>query len=491
VLRTGAGVGIATVAAAVLLFGVAECDRARPVIGPLGTDAATTPATGGMGGSGSPPITDAGADAGPGAPPAACGDLFGQDEVRRYDVTIDADVWQQLMADFALGPPSNGKPSSYPLALFGSAGETRTDASIRLKGDKSWQLALEDPNPKAQFVIAFDERGNRAAFHGQHKLGFDMYDHDPSMLNERLAYAFMRAAGLPVACAASAELYINGANYGLYTVQETHGQDYLDRLFPGASHGVLLDAGWAATVNAKAEDMDRVSALWAAHDPASMRAAGVDLPGSLRAWAAEVLVNDADGYWAGDHNFFIYDHPTRGFLWLSVDLDSAFAWVGAMQPPIYWWAGRFWRPPAIPQHYLAVIGDPAGRADFVAAIAAMLDHYDVVQLQRWIDDWSQQIAPAVARDAHLPFTVGAHQQAVSAMRSEVAMRAVYLRSFLACMQASKSSDDHDGDGYPWCNDCDDARADVYPGAPELCGDGVDQNCDSVADEGCAPDASTP
>jgi hypothetical protein len=44
--------------------------------------------------------------------------------------------------------------------------------------------------------------------------------------------------------------------------------------------------------------------------------------------------------------------------------------------------------------------------------------------------------------------------------------------------------DNDGDGFPWCNDCDDRRADVYPGAPELCGDAIDQNCDSVADEGC-------
>ena len=32
-------------------------------------------------------------------------------------------------------------------------------------------------------------------------------------------------------------------------------------------------------------------------------------------------------------------------------------------------------------------------------------------------------------------------------------------------------------------DCDDSRADVFPGAPELC-DGVDQDCDGVVDGGC-------
>jgi hypothetical protein len=483
VVRSGAGVGCATVAAAALLCFGAGCGRAKAVTGPLATDASVPPGSGGRSPGGN---TDAGE-----APPGACGDLFDQSEVRRYDLTIDADVWQRLMADFALGPPASGKPAYYPLAQFASGGETRGDASVRLKGNKSWQLALEDPNPKAQFVVAFDEQGSHVPFHGQHKLAFDMYDHDPTMLNERVANAFMRAAGLPAACASSAEVYVNGANYGLFTVGETHDQDYLERLFPGASQGVLLDAGWTPTANAPAEDVARVDALWAAHDLGGMQAAGVDLAGSLRAWAAEAIVNDADGYWAGDHNFLIYDHPRRGFLWMSVDLDSAFAWIGSMQPAIYWWAGRFWRPPAIPQHYLVVIADPAGRAAFVAAIAALLDQYDVQALQGWIDDWSAQIAPAVARDAHLPFTISAHQQAVAAMRSEVATRATYLRSFVACTQANDPSDDHDGDGYPWCNDCDDARADVYPGAPELCGDGVDQNCDSVADEGCAADGGSP
>jgi hypothetical protein len=390
------------------------------------------------------------------------------------------------MADFALGPPANGKPPYYPVARFGYQGEARTDAAIRLKGDRSWRLALEDPKPKAQFVIAFDQRGAAVPFHGVHKIAFDMYDHDRTMLNERVAYAFMRAVGLPAACANSAEIYVNGRSYGLYTTQETHGQDYLDRLFPGASGGVLLEAGWTPTANSRAEDAARVAALWAAHDVAALRAAGVDLAGSLRAWAAEAIVNDADGYWGGDHNFLVYDHPRRGFLWLSVDLDSAFAWIGAMQHPIYWWAGRFWRPAAIPQHYLAVIADPAARADFVGALGELLARYDVAGLQQWIDDWSVQIAPAVERDAHLPFSIAAHQQAVAAMRQEVAVRATYLGAFLGCVQGGSPGEDVDGDGRRWCDDCDDGRADVYPGAPELCGDGVDQDCDSVSDDGCSP-----
>lgn len=41
--------------------------------------------------------------------------------------------------------------------------------------------------------------------------------------------------------------------------------------------------------------------------------------------------------------------------------------------------------------------------------------------------------------------------------------------------------DYDGDGYIGTDDCDEHNADVYPGADELC-DGQDSDCDGVADE---------
>ncbi len=47
--------------------------------------------------------------------------------------------------------------------------------------------------------------------------------------------------------------------------------------------------------------------------------------------------------------------------------------------------------------------------------------------------------------------------------------------------------DADGDGYMVCEaDCDDAAADAWPGAEEVVGDGVDQDCDGV--ESCYADA---
>ncbi len=45
--------------------------------------------------------------------------------------------------------------------------------------------------------------------------------------------------------------------------------------------------------------------------------------------------------------------------------------------------------------------------------------------------------------------------------------------------------DVDGDGAPVCGtDCDDSDPNTYSGAPERCGDAMDQDCDGRADEGC-------
>src|SRR3954469_25210689 len=55
----------------------------------------------------------------------------------------------------------------------------------------------------------------------------------------------------------------------------------------------------------------------------------------------------------------------------------------------------------------------------------------------------------------------------------------------AAGEAGASSCDADGDGHPRpsCggDDCDDTRADIYPGAVDTC-DGDDNNCDGVVDE---------
>jgi uncharacterized protein YgiB involved in biofilm formation len=46
--------------------------------------------------------------------------------------------------------------------------------------------------------------------------------------------------------------------------------------------------------------------------------------------------------------------------------------------------------------------------------------------------------------------------------------------------------DHDGDGYDSAEDCHEANAAVHPDAPEICDDGLDNDCDLLVD-GADPD----
>jgi hypothetical protein len=63
--------------------------------------------------------------------------------------------------------------------------------------------------------------------------------------------------------------------------------------------------------------------------------------------------------------------------------------------------------------------------------------------------------------------------------------------FLVCLgggglKAEAAPPDHDGDGFNKRSDCNDRDASIYPGALEICGDGIDQDCNG-ADLACTVD----
>ena len=52
--------------------------------------------------------------------------------------------------------------------------------------------------------------------------------------------------------------------------------------------------------------------------------------------------------------------------------------------------------------------------------------------------------------------------------------------------------DSDGDGYTACGgDCNDNDGSVNPSAVEVCGDGIDNNCNGTVDEGCGTENTPP
>jgi hypothetical protein len=442
-----------------------------------------------VGGSGSATgAAGSGGSSGGTVGPLGCSDLFDPAVLQDYAVDINADEWDKLDNEFrnrytVVG--ANVTPPYHPV-VFHRGAETVANASIRLKGDSSWDqtIQFDGANAKMQFVIAFDQVDPNGRFHGNSKITLDMPRDDASFLDERLAFNVLPTLGRPAPCTSSAKLTINGSYYGAYANEEHVGNTYLNRVFPGASSGDLFKGGLMPETNKVSANTAKLATFWAAHDIGAMSAL-VDMEWSVTEWAAEALINDQDGYYGGDHNFYLYDYPGAGYRWLVCDADTSFYIFGYVdQHPIYWWIAP--RPehytPA--QHYAIVMGDLTWRGHYIAAIRTLLASWDVAKIQGWIDAWGAQIADAVAADPHKAVTVDQHVRGLAGMRQEVADRPVYLQKFLGCEDGTGDVTDADGDGAPWCNDCDDANAGAHPGAAEICGNGIDDDCNGFVDDGC-------
>jgi hypothetical protein len=442
------------------------------------------------GGAGSGTVAGTGGQliTGPLPAPGPCADIFADDLFPTYELQISQAEWDALLQDFySLDQNIDAKRDVHPyhrVDQFKYGGEVVTNATIRLKGFSSWSQAIQDHPPKLQFVISFNDIDENARFHGLRKIELDMPRIDQTYLRQRLALSFLRALGVPSQCANSATLVINGALYGLYTNLERPDKEFLRRQFPGADHADLWDGGWQLQTNQDAAGLPhpRMDAFWAARTTAAI-AAIADMDEALLEWAGEAMLADADGYQIGHWNFLLYDHPTHGWLWLPHDLDAAIDWLDPRIDPLYYWGGNTnWSPPF--QHYVAVIGDDAWRARYVAALRRAHDVYTAAQLPDLVDRFEAQIRDAAAADPTRPFTFDQHLAEVPALRQAIVVRTDSVRAWLDCQASPASAPDLDGDGRAFCMDCRDDDPATYPGAAEICGDARDQNCDGIDETSC-------
>jgi hypothetical protein len=418
-----------------------------------------------------------------------CPPLFAQHLFPEYHVTISDTEWAALEDEFLnlVEREMAGLETEpyHPIELRYVAGDETIDdipgVLLRLKGASSWLQTIQlDDNPKMQFVIAFNEVDPEARFKGVRKVELDMPRSDTSFLRQRMALTYLRESGVPAQCANSARLYINGAYYGLYTHLERLDKEFLQRHFPGADDGDLWKNGRIIKTNEDTFEWDRLELFWDVPDMASL-AALADVDASMHEWAAEAVVGDADGYYNGRANFYLYDHPTRGFLWIPHDIDTAFAddFLPEDAPPIFpsclarW--ERDWH------HYILAMADPPSVEQYVVAIHDVRARYDEALMLERVDRFASQIADAAESDPHRPFPIGEHEIELAQMREFIPERIAYIDAWLACREAG--GEDADGDSYDMCHDCNDADATVRPGAPETCNlrdDDCDGHVDTVA-----------
>ena len=409
-----------------------------------------------------------------------CAPIFQPDIVPDYYVDVSPGEWAKLEDEFLhrdARVAAGLDPAPYHPIKFTYQGKEVPNAMIRLRGNWSWtEAVMVDARPKMQFNISFNEIDPKGRFQGLRKILLDMPRSDGTFLRQRLALFYLRSIGIPAQCANNARLFINGDYYGLYTNLERMDKDFLQRNFGKIDDtGDLWESGRIIKTNEESFSWARIDALWAARTPADVDALA-DVDASVREWAAEVVPPHTDGYYMGRANFYLYDHPTRGFIWLPTDLDGAFDFLAPDTTPLFPACSGRW--PGDWDLYILLMKDPTWRQRYVDALAEVRAKYDVDLMQRVLDAWAAQIHDAAAADPMKPFPTDVFVASVQTLRDYFPLRAQYLDAWLACRKSG--GPDRDGDGVSFCEDCNDAAADVHPGATDTC-DRRDDDCDGVTD----------
>ncbi|MFZ5476520.1 MAG: CotH kinase family protein [Myxococcota bacterium] len=249
--------------------------------------------------------------------------LFSPDTLHVVTLTIEPDAMDRMVDDLY----------SYVPAELTVDGAVFPDVGVRIKGRLG---SLRVPPDKAAFKVDLLELGGTDTLGGLEKINLNNMVQDCAKTHELAAYGIHRLVGLPAARVGYAQLFLNGEDYGVYSLVEDYDDEFLQDNFADAS-GNLYDGDYVLwrdgsytlvdfTAQAQAyfeldEGVDVGLADLAAITQAVARATADDFEGvvgplvDLDQLAAFVAVSawtgHADSYSYYSNNYRVYLDPAR------------------------------------------------------------------------------------------------------------------------------------------------------------------------------------
>ncbi|NUN14146.1 MAG: CotH kinase family protein [Myxococcales bacterium] len=351
---------------------------------------------------------------------------------------------------------------------------------LRIKGNYG---SLQPIDKKAAFKVEFqDGPPMMGPLQGLSGLTLNNMVQDGSMVHEQLAYALFR--GFEVASPRTAYVWVrvNGKDYGLYANVEVYDERFLAQYFPSTAH--LFEGQYGTDlIPAHVDNLDvdmgskkdltdiQLFTYLATATPDSewlnVMETVADMEQMMRVWAIEQFIGHWDGYAPTINNYYVHSDQDGIFSMLPWGTDQTFSsWLDYHSGKGYLFARCM------------QIGTCRMQYDLV--LSAFASQVIVEEFVTMIADAVENIYPYVFTD---PKKSGNPESTFKGAQASL----VYLQKRLAELKAQSvcggNAGDEDNDGVPCGWDCDDADPLSYPGAPEICGDKIDQDCNGKADDG--------
>lgn len=353
------------------------------------------------------------------------------------------------------------------------------EVGIRLKGQLGSFRTLDG---KAAFRVDLNRYVAGQTLYGLDELTLNNMVQDPSVIHEFSAYWIFREMGIAAPRVTWVQVTVNGTDYGLYLSVEGLNLPMLSRWYESTSHlyegayGQDLFVGDTGGLEVdEGSETDRSDVLVLASLLETEGIAGfydattdlIDWDQVVRMLATEIWIGHWDGYAPYRNNYYFHFDGAGRFTLLPWGTDQTFGdYLKILRGE-----GLVFQ---------ACIANDTCRLDYAAALRDVSGLVAAGDLVTVVERQAEFLRDAFIADTRREYDLATHDAVVGETLNFLRNRAESINVELDCYFGPNP--DPDGDGFLCDDDCAPDNGEIYPGALDSCGDGIDQDCNGYPDD---------